>query len=203
MVLGVLVVEDHAIVRSALKAEFDQLPDSFSMLGAVGTAEEAVSKMEEQNPQVIVVDHYLKSTTGLELLASLKDRKSSLKLVVFTQCKDPIVLSSYWSFPVDAIIDKGSDVTELREGLQTVAGGGRFLSPQFRDLLNRSGVEPLTRRELEVVRMVAQGFSNKEIAEKLGCSDHTIKSHKTNIMQKLRVNTSVEIATWAQNNGLR
>lgn len=203
MVQGVLIVEDHAIVRSALRAELDLLPDKFRFLDAVGSKEEAFTRMAEVNPQLIVVDHFLKTTTGLELLSVLKDRRTSLKMLVFTQCKDPIILKSYWSFPVDAIVDKAADVSELREALLAVASGDRYLSPCFRELLSGGGGESLTRRELEVVRMVAQGYSNKEIAEYLGCSDHTIKSHKTNIMQKLQVNTSVEVATWAQKNGLQ
>ncbi|MFV8259137.1 LuxR C-terminal-related transcriptional regulator [Bdellovibrio bacteriovorus] len=198
----VLIIDDHPIVRAGLKTEVERLSDTFTVVGEAEEAVRALQMIQTENPSVVLLDHHLRGSSGFEVLEFIRKFNASIRVIVFTQSLESAILKTYWNSPVVAIVSKGSYLEDVPKALLALKKGERFLSDNIRQAIDKAGVEILTKREVEVARMIATGRSNKEIAEVLGCSDQTIKTHKTNIMTKLGVNTSVEVAMWVTKQGL-
>lgn len=199
---GVLIVEDHMIVRAALISELQRFPEFFNVVGEARDAASALKMAESLKPQVIFLDHTLSQSTGIQILEELKRLNINSRIVVFTQSSNPHILKTYWESDVVALLDKSADITDLHLAIKALLAGRRYISKQFEELIFSSPEKLLSKRELEVVSMVAKGLSNKQVAEALNCSDQTIKTHKANIMRKLGVNNSVELSVWASENGV-
>lgn len=198
----VLIIDDHPIVRAGLKTEVLRLSESFSLVGEAEDAAKALEMIQSLKPDVLLLDHHLRDSSGFEVCERIRNLKIDVKVIVFTQSLEPAILKAYWNLPVVAIVSKSSLLEDVPQVLQALVAGGQFLSENMREAIEQTGVAILTKREVEVARLIATGRSNKEIAEVLGCSDQTIKTHKTNIMGKLGVNTSVEVAMWVTKQGL-
>lgn len=198
----VLVVDDHAIVRAALVCELQKYARSFEVIGEAGDIVSTLKLASSFCPQIIFLDHSLAESTGLEVISELRKINIDLQVVIFTQCHNPHILRSYWDAGVLGLIDKSSTMLDLEVAFSALSRGNRYLSDSFKHLLFKADQKLLSKRELEVVAMVAKGLSNKEVAGVLSCSDQTIKTHKSNIMKKLGVDSSVELGVWATENGL-
>ena len=198
----VLIVDDHNIVRAALAAEVQTVCGAHSVIDQAGTIKEAIDLVKTHRPKMLVLDHQLGDATGFDLIEGLKNTPFQCDLIVITQSNDPHIIKNYWGMGVRGLVSKSSTLSEIRRAFQCIQNKDAFLSAEFRDIIFSSKMDFLTKRELDIVRHIAQGKTNKEIAAELNCSDETIKSHKANIMAKLNINTSVEIATWAVKNGL-
>ncbi len=199
---GVLIVEDHMIVRTALIYELQKFPDFFQVVGEARDADTALSMAVSLKPQIIFLDHTLAQSTGLQILEELKKLDLNFRIVVFTQSSNPHILRTYWESNVVGLLGKSSDLDDLHQALKALMIGKRYISKDFEDLIFSSPEKLLSKRELEVVLMVAKGLSNKQVAGALNCSDQTIKTHKANIMRKLGFNNSVELSVWASENGI-
>lgn len=199
---GILIVDDHAIVRAALMAGIEKQSDSYYVAGEADSATKAVELIQTLRPSILFLDHRLQDSDGFEVLEFLRNHQQAIKVIVFSQSLEAGILRAYWNFPVAAIVSKSSVLQDLQSAMDHLKTGERFLSENLREVISGAGAVTLTKREVEVAKLIATGRSNKEIGEFLGCSDQTIKSHKTNIMVKLGVNTSVEVATWVTKNGL-
>lgn len=199
--IGVLIVDDHAITRAALALEIGRLADHWQVLGEATNASSAIQKINELKPQIIFVDHILKASDGLEIVYHAS-KDPGISVFVLTQSENPHILNMYWESAVKALISKSSDLGDLHQALSSFAEGKRFISENIRSILTTAPATLLTPREIEVVRHISDGRSNKEVADALGCTDHTIKSHKANIMSKLGFTTTVEVGVWASKNGL-
>lgn len=199
---GVLIVEDHMIVRAALISELQRFPESFHLLGEAKDALLGLKMAASLKPQVVFLDHTLAQSTGIQMLAELKKLNLNIQVIVFTQNLNPHILKIYWESDVTALLNKSAEIAELHTALKALLSGQRFLSNDFEKLIFANPEKLLSKRELEVVAMVAKGLSNKQVAEALCCSDQTIKTHKTNIMRKLGISNSVELTVWAAENGV-
>lgn len=158
-------------------------------------------KIHSFKPDIVFLDHTLKSSDGLGILDQFQN-STTPRFFIITQNEDPHIINTYFKGPVLALISKSSQLQDIQSALRNYTQGHRFISPCLRDLISNFNGELMTRRELEIVRLISSGHSNKEVATSLGCSDQTVKSHKANIMAKLGVSTSVEVGVWASKNGL-
>ncbi|WP_374079462.1 response regulator transcription factor [Bdellovibrio bacteriovorus] len=197
---GILIIDDHAITRTALIAEIEKFSSDFYVMGEAADYTSALSQIETLKPQIVFLDHVLKTADGLQILDILKTL--SCKVFVFTQMEDPHVLHHYWKSSVTALVSKALEISDLRHALQSVRQGKRYISPNLQQIIEANYKNLLTTREIEVIRLISSGRSNKEVAQVLGCTDHTIKTHKANIMEKLGYANTVEVSVWASKNGL-
>lgn len=197
----ILIVDDHAIVRAALAAEAGKFFAGHCVCAEASNVESALEAIQAFKPDIVFLDHILKSSDGIGILDHFQN-STSPRFIVVTQNQDPHIINTYFKSPALALISKSSQLQDIQEALRNYTQGHRFISPYLKELVVNFQGELMTRRELEIVRLISRGHSNKEVATSLGCSDQTIKSHKANIMAKLGVSTSVEVGVWASKNGL-
>ncbi len=197
----VLIVDDHAIVRATLAVEVQKFFSNACVIEEAADAETTLVRIHDFRPDIVFLDHTLKSSDGISILDSTP-AEIRPSFIVVTQNEDPHVINMYMKGPAAALVSKASQLEDIKLALKDVSQGLKFISPYFHQITSQHKGDLMTKREIEVVRLISGGRSNKEVAQALGCSDQTVKSHKSNIMMKLGIFTSVEVGVWASKNGL-
>ena len=204
--IRIVVVDDHPIVRQGLVATLDDEPD-FEVVGAASSAEEAMGLVQRQRPEVILLDLELPGTSGVEAIPRLRETSPTTRILVFTAYDtDERVLSAVRAGAGGYLL-KGAAVTEIASAIRTVAAGGTALAPSAAARLADAvraprGAGPLTDREREVLRLVAQGLPGKQIAGALGISERTVKFHTASLIRKLGADNRAQAVALAAQRGL-
>ncbi len=204
--IRVVVVDDHPIVRQGLVATLDDESD-FQVVGAASSAEEAVGLVERHAPDVILLDLELPGMSGVEAIPRLREASPASKILVFTAYDtDERVLSAVRAGAGGYLL-KGAAVSEIAGAIRTVADGGTALAPSAAAKLANAvraprGAGPLTPREREVLRLVAQGLPGKQIAGALGISERTVKFHTASLIRKLDADNRAQAVAVAAQRGL-
>lgn len=223
--VGVLVVDDHAIWREGVRSML--LATEFEIVGMAGSGTEATALAPEINPRIVLLDIRMAGGDGFETLAALKKQNPRMAVVMLTTYENPTYMARAIAGGASGYLLKGIERQELLAALRAVASGETLLkSEDFihtlrsvrdsdEDLRSSSGkkaaailslpeeaYDPLTRREEEVLRLVATGLSNREIGSVLFISEGTVKSHVEHIIGKLGVSDRVQAAVWAVRSGL-
>ncbi|MEK7278124.1 MAG: response regulator transcription factor [Chloroflexota bacterium] len=208
----VLIADDHTIVRSGVRLLLQAEPD-IEVVGEALDGGEAVALAESLRPDLILMDIAMPGTNGLEATRQIKGRFPEMCVLVLTMHRSDEYFFEMLKAGASGYILKGADTSELIGAVRTVARGEVFLYPAMakellQDYLSRlqeprsSGQPALTPREKEILRLLAEGHSNKEIAEKLVVSPSTIHSHRTNLMKKLNLSSRYELIQYARQRGL-
>ncbi len=212
----VLVVDDHALFRRGIVTVLTNQAN-ISVVGEATNGLEAIEKAEELAPDVIVMDLNMPQCSGLEATQALQAKMPQVNILVLTVSDNEADLFSAIKFGATGYILKNTEPEELVQAIAHIAHGGVILSPvmatklltEFRD--SATGAETkatadeeahLSRREDEVLRLVAQGATNKEIADSLFISENTVKTHLRNIMDKLHLANRSQAAAYAVKRGL-
>lgn len=200
--LRILLVDDHFVVRSGLAASLG-LEDDLSVVAEAGDANEGLAQFSEKSPDVVIMDLQLGSSSGLDATARLCKEHPSARILIFSSfARDEDV---YRAIRAGALgyLQKAAPREDLLLAVRTVAQGKRFLPPDIAQrLADRLGRPEPSARELEVLALIAKGRSNKEIAAALGVSDETVKTHVSNLMQKLQAQDRAHAVTEAIRLGL-
>jgi DNA-binding NarL/FixJ family response regulator len=215
-VIKILLVDDQSIVREGLRAMFS-LEVDLNVVGEAANGKEALRIVNRLAPDVILLDIRMPDMDGLTALARLKAAAPRASVVMLTLYDDRNYLLRAIADGAAGYILKDSSREELVRAVRIVADGGAIVAPSMLpEVLKRVGqmgagasswqsaqpVETLTGRELQVLRLVAQGYSNQEIAEQLIVSPTTIKSHVQNILRKLDASDRTQAAVQAVRRGL-
>lgn len=209
----VLVVDDHEIVRAGLRTLLSREED-IHVVGVAGTAEEALELVGELRPEIALVDHGLPKTSGAELCRKIVEHYPETSVIILTNFLRDEVVRKCLEAGAKGYVYKDIEGHELKRAIRSVSQGLDFLDPKVagrvirwakktgrrRDLVR--GSVALTPREDEILRFIAQGSTDSEIAEKLGLSRNTVKSHVSRIRNKLQVSTRAEAAVIASKMGL-
>jgi len=209
--IRLLVADDHPVVRDGLTAIFGTQPD-FTVVGEAATGLEAVQKFEALQPDVILLDLEMPEIDGVEALRRLRDADPNVRAIVFTAFDtDERILGAVQAGAKGYLL-KGAPREELFNAIRVVHAGGVLLQPIVTSKLLHSissheeqagtSLEPLTARELEVLRLMSQGLQNKEIAAALVISERTVKFHVSSILSKLGAGNRTEAVTIAVRQGL-
>jgi len=205
--IRVLVVDDHAVVREGLASILAREAD-LEVVGLAAGGEEGLSMVAELSPDVVLLDMQMPEMHGLEVLERLNtgDRPSPAVIVLTVHADDELVLNAVRGGAQGYVL-KSASRDELVRGIRHVAAGGqRFDEVVVRALLaeeDRQGSEPvLTERELDVLKLVAAGFSNKEIAAHLYVGVSTVKTHLDDVYRKLDVSDRAHAVAVALRAGL-
>ena len=204
--IRIVVVDDHPIVRQGLVATLDDEAD-FDVVGAASSAEEALTLVERYAPDVILLDLELQGMSGVEAIPRLRDASPSTRILVFTAYDtDERVLSAVRAGAGGYLL-KGAAVAEITSAIRTVASGGTALAPSAAARVAAAlraprGAGPLTAREREVLRLVAQGLPGKQIAGALGISERTVKFHTASLIRKLGADNRAQAVAVAAQRGL-
>ena len=205
--LRVLLAEDHETVREGLKLILNAQPD-MEVVGEAENGQEAVSRTRALAPDVVVLDISMPRLNGLKATQAIKECCPKVKVLTLTRHADDGYLQQLLRAGVSGYVLKQSRSSELLHAIRAVAGGGKYVDPSIADKLlgdyrNRqhdagaSAKASLTPREEEVLRLIAWGYSNKEIAGRLELSVKTIETHKANAMHKLGMASRIDIVRFA------
>jgi len=209
--IRILLVDDHKIVRQGVRAFFDA-HEGIDVIGEAGSGEEAVKLVEERVPDVVLMDLIMPGMDGVEATRLAKDISPRTQIVVLTSYHDDEHIFPALQAGALSYILKDVEMDELADAVFKASRGEATLHPQVASRViqelhgrkkdeNAPGVE-LTKRELEILKMIAQGMSNNEIAEKLVISQYTVKGHVSNILTKLHLADRTQAAVYAWQKGV-
>lgn len=207
-----MLVDDHKMVREGIKRILEE-SESVKVVGEVGNGKECLVRMQSKarRPDVILLDMNMPEMSGLETLAELKKKRFKTKIMVLTGTCDIDNLIEAVDLGVDGYVLKSSDSKELIRALTYVSSGHKFIQPSLIPILNSRLIardlenqkqDKLSDREIEVLKLVAIGMFNKEIGEKLGISERTVKNHMSSIFKKIECTDRTQAAVFAIRNGL-
>jgi two-component system response regulator NreC len=209
MSIRVLVVDDHAVVRAGLRRVLDAEPD-IETVAEAANAERAVFEAMEHKPDVVLMDVVMPGKSGIEIIPTLQQSAPQAKVLVLSMQDDPRYLREAFSAGASGYVLKEAADTEVVDAVRAVAAGERYVHPALGARLveaeaeerRRAEEDPLSDREREVLRLLALGHTNQEIAEQLIVSVRTVESHRAHVMGKLRVTTRAGLVRQALDAGL-
>lgn len=212
--ISIVIVDDHAVLRSGLKLLIDSQAD-MEIIGETGSGREAVSMASELKPRVVLLDLSLDDMNGLDILSELKSLSPETKVLVLTMHDDEGYLHTALEGGGDGYILKKAADIELLTAIRAVHRNEIFLDPSLTKAVLKSlyngyrkeqndnnSKELLSNRENEVLKLVALGYTNKQIADKLVVSIKTVESHKARIREKLNMNYRSDLVKYAISKGL-
>jgi two-component system response regulator NreC len=205
----VVVVDDHAVVRSGIKLLLDSHED-IEVVGEAGNAKDAVFRVREQKPDVILLDLVMPGEGGIEVLPKLLKEAPDAKVLVLSMQDDPSYVREAFAAGASGYVLKEAADEEVVTAIREIASGGSYVHPTLgarmvaADAADRAAAEadPLSDREREILRLLALGHTNQEIARMLFISVRTAETHRAHIMQKLRLSTRAELVRHALAQGL-
>jgi two-component system, NarL family, response regulator NreC len=208
-VIKVVLVDDHAVVRSGLRLLLDKQED-IEVVGEAGNAKDAIFRARALKPDVILLDVVMPGESGIEVLPKLLKEPPDTNVLVLSMQDDPSYVREAFGAGASGYVLKEAADEEVVSAVREIAGGGRYVHPTLGARLvaaaaqERAAAEadPLSDREREVLRLLALGHTNQEIAEQLYISVRTAESHRAHIMQKLRLSTRAELVRYALSHGL-
>lgn len=189
----VVIVDDHSMVREGLK-QLLELEGEVQVIGEAGDGIECLKLLETTVPQVLLLDINMPNMNGLEVLERLKEDKVDVKIIILTVHDEIEFLLKAVDIGINGYLLKESDSSELKKAISHVIKGETYIQPSMIPLLNSKMVERnhervkidlLTRRELEVLKLLSVGLYNKEIGKKLDISERTVKNHISSIFKKI------------------
>lgn len=208
--LRVFVADDHAVLRDGLKALVRAEPD-MEIVGEADNGRTTYEKAKELVPDVVLMDISMPDLSGVQATELLKRDCPSIKILILTAYKEKGYLDRLLKVGASGFVLKFSAAEELIGAIRLVAGGEIYLDPEMADRITEGYVRShlkgemrqreLTTREEEVLRLIAQGYSNKEISSQLKIAVKTVESHKANLMQKLELRNRTEIVRYALRQG--
>ena len=207
--IRVLIVDDHAVVRSGIRLLLEREQD-IEPVGEAGTGREAVFQARELNPDVILMDVVMPDGTGLDVLPQLTHEHPDAKVLLLSMQDDPRYVREAFAAGASGYVLKEAADAEVVAAVREVAKGGRYVNPELgarlvaaeADAERRAEEDPLSDREREVLRLLALGHTNQEIAKQLYISVRTAETHRAHIMQKLRLSSRAELVGYALAQGL-
>jgi two-component system response regulator NreC len=207
--IRVLVVDDHAVVRSGLRLLLDAEPD-IEVVGEAGDIGTAVLEARAAKPDVILMDLVMPGRSGIEGMPAVLKEAPTAKVLVLSMQDDPRYVREAFAAGATGYVLKEAADTELVAAVREVAAGGRYVHPSLGARLAaaeaeeraRAESDPLSERERQVMRLLALGHTNQEIARMLYISVRTAETHRAHIMQKLRLSTRAELVRYAIQHGL-
>lgn len=205
--IRILVADDHPVVRDGLVAMLGTQPD-FDVVGECTNGREAVDLVEKLSPDVIFLDLEMPELDGVDALRKMRVSNPGVKVIVFTAFDTDERILAAVQAGAQGYLLKGAPRDEVFQAVRVVHSGGSLLQPVVASKLLRQVSQPddlteaLTARELEVLRLMAQGLQNKEIALKLIISERTVKFHVSSILGKLGAGNRTEAVSLAAQRGL-
>jgi two-component system, NarL family, response regulator NreC len=209
MSIRVLLVDDHAVVRAGLRLLLDAEED-IETVGEAGDAREAIFEARSSEPDVILMDVVLGGKSGIEVTPEILHERPGTRILILSMQDDPRYVREAFAAGAAGYLLKEAADTELVLAVREVARGGNYVHPALGARMavadasaEREAAEnPLSDREQEVLRLLALGHTNQEIAEMLFISVRTAETHRAHIMQKLRLGTRAELVRYALSTGL-
>jgi two-component system, NarL family, response regulator NreC len=205
----VLIVDDHAVFRAGLKLLIDA-EDGLEAVGEAGSARDAIFQARALEPDVVLLDIVMPDQSGLDAMPTLLHERPEMKMLILSMQDDPQYIRQAFAAGASGYILKEAADTEVVAAIRQVADGSSYVHPAVGAKLvaaetaeaRRAQEDPLSDREHEVLRLLALGHTNQEIAAELYISVRTAETHRAHIMQKLRLSSRAELVRYALEQGV-
>jgi len=211
MSIRILIADDHAVLRAGLRALLNSELD-MEVVGEAGDGGEVMDLVSDLNPNVVIMDLSMPGTGGIQATQQLKEIHPDISVLILTVHEDDCLLREAINCGASGYILKRAVETELINAIRSVYRGDVYIHPAMTrallgetpadEELDTSDAVTLTRREVEVISLIAQGYSNQQIASLLTISVRTVESHRANLMKKLNLHSRVELVRYAAKHGL-
>ena len=207
--IRILIVDDHAVVRSGLRLLLESHED-IEVVAEAGDARTAVFEARAHKPDVILMDVVMPSGSGIDATPQVLKESPDAKVLILSMQDDPAYVRQAFAAGASGYVLKEAADAEVVSAIREVAAGQRYVHPALgarlvaaeADEQARAEDDPLSEREHEVLRLLALGHTNQEIASTLFLSVRTVETHRAHIMQKLRIGTRAELVRYALEQGL-
>lgn len=213
--IRMLLVDDHVVLRVGLRAFFEeQAAPEFEVIGEASDGQEALDMVEQDEPDIVLLDIAMKGMDGLETATEMRRKGVKAAILVLTQYDDPIYLRRIIEVGANGYVLKSSRGEDLLAAIRAVLEGGTYVDPQLAgDIVADTGgggqgrqadeaYEKLTPRERQILKMIAEGRTNKEVAASLGLAVKTVMNHRFNLMDKLDIHNQAKLVHFAIRAGL-
>jgi DNA-binding NarL/FixJ family response regulator len=211
MAIRVLIADDHAIVRAGLRALIAAEND-LELVGEATGGMDAIEQVHQFSPDILVLDISMSDLDGIEVIKTLKNENSKSAILVLTVHEDEALLREVIKLGAAGYIIKHAAESELIAAVHSVFRGELYIHPKMiRSLLKpekettqkkKENVEPLTVREEEILKLIVQGYTNKQVAEELNISIRTVEGHRGNLTEKLGIRSRVDLLRYARDHDL-
>lgn len=202
--IKILLVEDHKLVRQAWRSLLSS-KSGYTIIGEAESGSEALDLIRQHNPDIILLDINLKGESGSAIIPTICNILPHPKIIVVSMNGEYSFVKNTFRLGVKGYITKNAPLQDMLIGIDEVAMGNTFMSSDLSSLFSHvtedSG-EAVSLKEIDVLRLIARGYSNKTIAQELGISEKTVEGRKTNIYRKLKVKNNVGLLKYASENGL-
>ena len=203
--IRLILADDHAVVRQGIRRFLEEDP-AIDVIAEASDGAEAVRLVEEHRPDVAVLDIRMPEVTGVEATRRIKARFPDTRVLILTAYDDDPYVFALLEAGADGYVLKTASADQLIDAVRTVYRGESALSPEVASKVVRQAtgrrpagaadqIEPLTPREIDVLRLVAQGMTNRQVGQELGISHRTVQGHLASIYDKLEVNSRTEAVT--------
>jgi len=211
--IRILIADDHGIVRKGLRLQLEQ-NNEFEVVGEATEGREAVRMAEELMPDVVIMDIAMPNLNGIQATTQLVKKNPQIGVIILSMYSDETYLMRTLAAGAKGYLLKDSADVDLHRAVEVVAQGKPFFSPAIADTLledymrqlQQRGLQDsydlLTEREKEILQLLAEGKSNKDVAGILNLSTNTVETHRTRIMQKLDLHSTAEIVLYAVRKGI-
>lgn len=208
--IRIIIADDHQIVIDGIRALIGKNPD-FKIIGEAKNGKEVLDLLQYLHADIILMDLDMPVLNGLDTTTEVKKKFPKCKVIGLTMHSEPGMIRAMMESGADGYVLKTADRDMLQEGIEKVLSGQKYFSPEVTETLvmsnakslNNNGdiAEKLTDREEEILILIAEGYSNKEIGERLFISHRTVDTHRTNIMKKINAKNIAGVIRYAIKNG--
>jgi DNA-binding NarL/FixJ family response regulator len=212
--IKILIADDHHLIAESLSMLLGTV-DKFEIVGIVNNGWQALSFIENHKVDVVLADIHMPLLNGLEMAMKLKETTSSTRIIMLTMSEEAHHIREALQAGVHGYVMKSAEKPELIKAIKTVFGGEKYFSEKIVKKLaeitddqsptGKTRIEdviPLTKREIEILRLVVEDLSNIEIGERLVISSTTVETHRRNLMKKVGVSTAIGLMRWGLRHGL-
>lgn len=207
--IEIIIADDHMMIREGLK-QLLELDGTMKVIAEANDGEECLNLLNKKiHPDILLLDINMPKKNGIEVLEYIKQNKIPVKVLILTVHNEVEYLLKAVDIGIDGYLLKDSSYDELKEAIDVVISGNTYIQPSLLPALNESmedyaldkeKIELLTKRELDVLRLISEGFSNKKISDELTISERTVKNHISHIFKKIDVEDRTQAAVFAIRN---
>ena len=210
MAIKLMIVDDHSMIREGLK-QLLELEGEFEVIAEAADGVECIEKLKEVTPEVLLLDINMPNMNGLEVLEKIKEFKWDIRVLVLTVHNEVEYLLKAVDIGINGYLLKDSESAELKKAILSVVNGEDYIQPSLIPVLNAKMIdrskdneklEKLTKRELQVLKLLAVGKLNRQVAEELDISERTVKNHVSSIFKKIEVKDRTQAAVFTIRNNL-
>ena len=211
MPIRILIADDHGVIRAGLRALLEDIPD-ITVVGEASDGGEAIAKALELKPDILLMDLSMPNIGGIEATRQLSQSEPGVRVLILTVHEDEGLLKEVIRNGAAGYIVKRAAQEDLLHAIRIVARGDLYIHPTMNRALfharpasvlpKPSEVETLTLREIEILQLLAKGYTNRQIAEHLSLSPRTVEGHRANLSGKLGLHSRVELVEYAEKHGL-